>query len=48
MIALGTDNLEKYQQVFQIHEGDPLADDPWPQGQVINYLKRALRALIEP
>ena len=30
MLVLGTDNLEKYQQVFQIHEGDPLADDPWP------------------
>ena len=34
MLVIGTDNLEKYQQVFQIHEGDPLADDPWPAGQV--------------
>ena len=34
MVVIGTDNLEKYQQVFQIHEGDPLADDPWPEGQV--------------
>ena len=34
MLVLGTDNLEKHQQVFQIHEGDPLADDPWPEGQV--------------
>lgn len=34
MLVLGTDNLEKYQQVFQIHEGDPLADDPWPEGEV--------------
>ena len=24
MLVIGTDNLEKYQQVFQIHEGDPL------------------------
>lgn len=34
MLVIGTDNLEKYQQVFQIHEGDPLADDPWPENEV--------------
>jgi len=34
MLVIGTDNLQKYQQVFQIHEGDPQQDDQWPEGQV--------------
>jgi len=34
MLVIGTDNLQKYQQVFQIHEGDPLQDDQWPEGEV--------------
>ena len=35
VLVIGTDNSEKYTQVFQIHEGDPMLDnDTWEDGEV--------------
>lgn len=34
LLIVGTDNNEKYNQVFRVHEGDPRDDDVWPDDQV--------------